>query len=999
MKYPVSDVQASSLVFYSLPNYAGTALRAAHGQTGIVASSDISWAEQSVSVPGSDNMFTFLCSGVDTGNPALSYTGHVEQYITASLPDIAAAFPAPQYPLQFLAIDAALAVPVFVQLSGDFIAQNCFAASSLVPGSSTTVATFVSLATEGALAFIQSVNGASTLASLTIGTLDETTGTVAWSGSGSVMLVYNNDTLTFSSASGLPAGWTFSDPEQQTDGSWLVTLSMGNAADIGKLFSGSGYTGNSQILNPHQSLQANSGSGWIWRSVELYEMPVLLYSSFNPVDAAFNYNDYQIARMNVDTSDFAALFTGHTPAQLLALDNTDVQLNVTLSTTGDTDAVMAITQAYPSAFYSAVTRGHTGLLAIIPASGVLQTLSLQSGSLNADGTATFSVSGSFSVSMAGGVPVISPGTGTPSDWYFSEPALQADGTWLVVLSDAALPTTAHIDSLTSDKTSIANNGTDTATFSATVTDSASGLPLADVSVEWNTTLGNLSASASHTDSSGVATVALTDMGDTGTASVMARLSNGSAKSSTIEIKTAEQFAIILGARCCKQGAGRLQQGRLVALNPQTLAPTTVVWRYKDDVNYTIDSAFIDTQPGRYIEVSNIAGDTITINVSNIMGSGEWTDTAISTGAFAARLNSGEYIGWGVQAKGGYTLPASVNHDLQSLYASYYSFAAIRTDGSILAWGDNTEGGELPVNIAMLHSVADIKASRGTYALRSLVYPYIQTWGWGVDVSENIDLSVPSTISAMRDIKTIIANENAFAVVNQAGEIFAWGDADCGASIPSAISALSGIDDCCASRRAFAVIANGVVKAWGDPDYGGNASNVRTLSNASRLIATESAYAVMLSNGGVACWGNSSYGNSLPAEYKSRTDIVDIKSSYGAFAALCEDGSVIAWGNPAYGGDVSNIASQLNNVISLSANSSSFAALTRSGRVITWGDAATGGYDAFISGLNNVVAIYSNTRAFVALRADDSLFVWGDAASGVIDFPATAINGNISYYVN
>ena len=998
MEPSITDVQASSLVFYSLPNYAGTALRAAHGQTGIVASSAGSWAEQSVSVPGSDNMYTFLWSAVDTGNPALSYTGHVEQYVTASIPNIAATLPGPQYPLQFLGIDATLAVPVLVQLSGEFIAQNCFASSSLVPGSSTSVSTFVSSANEGALAFIQNINGASTLASLMIGTLDEASGNVIWSGSGSVMLIYSNDTLTFSSVSGLPEGWTFGNPVLQADGSWLITLTPGKASDTGTLFSGSGYSGTSQILNPHQSMQANSGSGWLWRSAKLYAMPTLLYSSFNPVDAAFNYYDYQLVRMNADTPDFAAIFTGHTPAQLLALDNSDVQLNVTLSTTGTTDAVLAITQSYPSTFYSAVTRGHTGLLALIPASGNVQTLTLQSGYLNADGTASFSTSGSFSVSLAGGVPVITSGTGIPDDWRFSDPALQADGSWLVVLSDASLPATAQIGSLTSDKASIVNNGADTATLSATVIDSASGMALTNVSVDWNTSMGTLSASTSLTNGNGVASVALTDAGDAGTATVMARLSNGSSKSYSIEITTAKQFAIIRGARCCRRGAGQMQIGRLVALDPLTLLPVPVVWRYKDEFNYTIDSYFIDTQPGKYLEVSNIQGDTITLNVSNILGNGEWTDTAISTGAFAARLNNGSYIGWGVQAKGGYTLPAQINYDVQSLYASYYSFAAIRADRSIFAWGDSTEGGSVPASIALMHSVVDIKASRGTYALRSLVYPYIQTWGWGVDGSKAFDLSVPSSIAGMNDIQSIVANDNAFAVINKAGKVFAWGDTDCGATVPSTVSSLSGIDDCCASRRAFAVIANGVIKAWGDSDYGGNARAVSTTSNALRLVATESAYAAMLTNGGVVCWGNSSFGNSLPAEYRSRTDIIDIKSTYGAFAALCNDGSVIAWGNAAYGGDASAVQTILNNIISISANGSSFAAITRTGRVITWGDPATGGNGGFIPGLENVAAIYSNNRAFAALKSDDSLFVWGDASSGVIDFPAGAINGNISYLV-
>ena len=999
MATSATSVQASSLVFYSMPNYAGTALRAVHGQTGIVASSSISWAEQSVSVPGTDNMYTFIWSSVDTGNPTLSYTNHVEQYVTDSIPNMASALPDPQYPLQFLGIDATLAVPVFVQLSGEFAAQNCFASSSLVPGSSSSVSTFTSFENEGAIAFIQNINGASTLASLMIGTLDDASGMVSWSGSGSVMLVYNNDTLTFSSVSGLPESWSFNNPVLQADGSWLVTLTAGKAVDTGTLFSGASYSGTSQILNPHQSVQANSGSGWLWRSIKLYDMPVLLYSSFNPIDTAFDYTEYQLVRMNVDTPDFATLFTGHAPAQLLALDNTDIQLNVTLSTTDTEDEVMAITQHYPSTFYSAVTRGHTGLLAVMPSSGSVQTLSLQSGTLNADGTANFSISGSFTVSFTGGVPVITSGTGIPGNWSFSDPAQQADGTWLVVLSDATLPATAEIDSLTSDKTSIENNGIDTAVFSANVIDTASGLALADVSVEWKTTLGNLSASATLTNSSGVATVTLTDTGDIGTATVMARISNGSSKSYDIEVTTSKSFAIIRGARGCSRGAGQLQTGCLAALDPLTLRPLSVVWRYQNSADYTISSYFIDTHPDEYLEVSNINGDTLTLNVANIIGNGEWKDDLISTGAFAAKLNNGSYVGWGVTSKGGYTLPASINHDVRSLYATYYSFAALRDDRSVIAWGDETEGGDIPASIAGRLSIVDIRGSRGTYALRSLIFPYIQTWGWGVDDGQSIDLSVPDNIAAMSDIQTIIANENAFAVINRGGELFAWGSENTGGTVPQEISILSGIDTCCASRRAFAVIANGAIKAWGDTDYGGDASAVRTINNASRLVATESAYTAILSNGGITCWGNSTYGNSLPTQYKSRNDIIDVKSTYGAFAALCLDGTVIAWGNAAYGGDASAVASLLTDIVALSANSSSFAALTRSGRVITWGDSATGGRNSFVPGLNNVAAIYSNTRAFAALKTDDSLFVWGDASSGVIDFPAEVINGNISYYVN
>lgn len=105
----------------------------------------------------------------------------------------------------------------------------------------------------------------------------------------------------------------------------------------------------------------------------------------------------------------------------------------------------------------------------------------------------------------------------------------------------------------------------------------------------------------------------------------------------------------------------------------------------------------------------------------------------------------------------------------------------------------------------------------------------------------------------------------------------WGSENTGGTVPQEISILSGIDTCCASRRAFAVIANGAIKAWGDTDYGGDASAVRTINNASRLVATESAYTAILSNGGITCWGNSTYGNSLPTQYKSRNDIIDVKA--------------------------------------------------------------------------------------------------------------------------
>lgn len=174
---------------------------------------------------------------------------------------------------------------------------------------------------------------------------------------------------------------------------------------------------------------------------------------------------------------------------------------------------------------------------------------------------------------------------------------------------------AIITALTSDKESIANNGTDSATFTAVVSDSVSGLPLADVSVEWNTTLGNLSVRASLTTSSGAATVSLTDTGDLGTATVMARISSGSAKSQTLTLLSVAGSALLYSGTGYQGNACELKEHDSIEVRNQKdqwlwrsarvdadyLLSRTVIsdrssfnfWSYADEVNVT-DVADITT---------------------------------------------------------------------------------------------------------------------------------------------------------------------------------------------------------------------------------------------------------------------------------------------------------------------------------------------------------------------------------------------------------------------
>ncbi|WP_330986224.1 MULTISPECIES: Ig-like domain-containing protein, partial [Enterobacterales] len=382
-------------------------------------------------------MRPYIWSNVNPGNLTQSYSGHTESYVSASLPVLETAYPSSQYPLQYLGLDNTLAVPVIVELEGPFVGLDTYAATAFVPGSATQQTTLAAPNIPGALGFIGTTAGSSTHVELIFGKFNDTNGQVEWSTNGSLDMTRDGTQLVFGNMTGLPEGWTFHTPVKQADGSWRVTLSGGAVSHAGVLYNQQDYTGSHLKFSAHESIQVNSGAGWLWRSVRLSELPVLLYSSFNVVDTFYHYNSYQLLRLTQDTPDFSEVFTGSSPVQLLSLDESDIQINVQVNTTDSNDAVLVMSQTYPLAYTSAAIRTQTGVLAILPSSGAMQTINVQYGSLNGDGTATFNGQGSLTVSLVNGVPVITPDADIPFDWLFGTPIQQTDGCWLVTLNDGA----------------------------------------------------------------------------------------------------------------------------------------------------------------------------------------------------------------------------------------------------------------------------------------------------------------------------------------------------------------------------------------------------------------------------------------------------------------------------------------------------------------------------------------------------------------------------------
>ena len=73
--------------------------------------------------------------------------------------------------------------------------------------------------------------------------------------------------------------------------------------------------------------------------------------------------------------------------------------------------------------------------------------------------------------------------------------------------------------------------------------------------------------------------------------------------------------------------------------------------------------------------------------------------ATNFGAFAARRSDGSVVTWGDPGSGGdCSSVAEQLHNVQQLQATEQAFAALLSDGSVLTWGGHEEGGLNPQSI-------------------------------------------------------------------------------------------------------------------------------------------------------------------------------------------------------------------------------------------------------------------------------------------------------------
>ncbi len=163
--------------------------------------------------------------------------------------------------------------------------------------------------------------------------------------------------------------------------------------------------------------------------------------------------------------------------------------------------------------------------------------------------------------------------------------------------------------------------------------------------------------------------------------------------------------------------------------------------------------------------------------------------------------------------------------------SSYSLA-LKADGTVWAWGNNSDGvfgsergSNVPQQIPGLSSVVgiDVGRSYSAYAIDASGNAY----GWGYNGYANLgtgpvasrdDVLAPQRIAGLADIIDLRAGGVSAAALSRSGKVYSWGGFSFSAvsEVPGVSNAIAiGVDSVNTTHPHFAVLASGDVLAWGD----------------------------------------------------------------------------------------------------------------------------------------------------------------------------------------
>jgi len=329
----------------------------------------------------------------------------------------------------------------------------------------------------------------------------------------------------------------------------------------------------------------------------------------------------------------------------------------------------------------------------------------------------------------------------------------------------------------------------------------------------------------------------------------------------------------------------------------------------------------------------------------------------------------------------------------NLAAGYNHTVALKSDGSVWAWGYNANGQlgdnttlerHTPVQVSGLSGVTAVAAGAAyTVALKSDG----SVWAWGSNANGQlgdntvIDRHSPVQVSGIGGVAAVATSHYHTVALKSDGTVWAWG------------------------RNDFGQLGDGTTIERHTPvQVGGLIDMTAVIGGGYHTLALKS-------DGTVWAWGSNSYGGlgdgttterHTPVQVSGLSGVTTVAAGFLHSVALKSDGTLWAWGWNAPGqlGDGTNIDRHmpvqvigLNNVTAVVAGDNHTVALRSNGTVWTWGkndsgqlgDGTTNNRSTPLQLVapTGFAAVTAGARHTVALKSDGTVWAWGYNNEGAL----------------
>lgn len=391
-----------------------------------------------------------------------------------------------------------------------------------------------------------------------------------------------------------------------------------------------------------------------------------------------------------------------------------------------------------------------------------------------------------------------------------------------------------------------------------------------------------------------------------------------------------------------------------------------------------------------------------------------------------------------------------------LSGGYGHSVAVKSDGTVWAWGYNESGqlgvtgvaeSPIPLKVGSLSGMTAV-ASGETHNVALKSDGTVWTWGGNLygelGNGGTTPSATPAQVQGLSGIVAVAAGPNHSVALKSDGTVWSWGSNGSwqlgngtvtDSSVPVQASGLSGVTAIATgARHTLALRADGSVWAWGNGALGdgswiGSRVPVK-IPSLSRVvdIAVGSEHSLALrSDGAVWTWGGNQNGQlgsgddtplNTPTKVASLGEVAAVAAGEASSAAVKKDGTLFVWGANSWGelgtGNISQSFTPVqvpgqSEVVNLTMTGRHTLAAHRDGSIWIWGEntfgqVGNGSYNYHvtpvqISGLQPALAVAGGGAHSMALDGNGAVSAWGYNATGclgngteVSSFQPVPVNG-------